>query len=547
MIQPHVQISVAEPPFPPRHPFCDVIRRVMKTAQHRGRGNSEKDGKYPGASGVESSANCIDILKIVPPCHPPTPLYSLEKPDWASLTHGNGRYGHSKESVVHAKIEKCKHFSSGQFRGFQQQPGTKNSRKPGFNIRQNQTTYMDKLTQVLDDARLSSDLDERCTQIEEAIRQSVDNQRSATHHGHHHTNTRLMEMIDSRRAMQNTSTVHRSRISKQIQKEVRAIKRLERRTKIDAILEQYNDLKRISGIKSSKDKDLITTMTQPNGQPKHDRKGIADIFATFYETLYKMTDTTTTATTTTTTTTHNTNTTAMTTNNDAADTTHDSIPTFTEVELDKALRQLKNSRAKDKSGIVAEMLKQGGDTLKHVLLRLYNDIIQPDSPTPQRWKQAHISVLFKSGDPKLPQNYRPITIIPLLYKLFARLLYNRLKPTLDAQQAPDQAGFRRKFRTDDHLFTLTMLQETARESQLPLWVATLDFKKAFDTVSHHALWESLQDQGIHPAYINILTRLYTGQTGSVTTDVPSREFNIQRGTKQGDPLSSLLFSCVSLS
>ena len=50
-------------------------------------------------------------------------------------------------------------------------------------------------------------------------------------------------------------------------------------------------LKRISGLKSAKHKDLILTMTPVDGTAEHSRQGIADIFADFYEELYKHTDT----------------------------------------------------------------------------------------------------------------------------------------------------------------------------------------------------------------------------------------------------------------
>eukprot|EP00959_Pyramimonas_sp_CCMP1952_P426483 8932673-Pyramimonas_sp.AAC.1 len=90
------------------------------------------------------------------------------------------------------------------------------------------------------------------------------------------------------------------------------------------------------------------------------------------------------------------------------------------------------------------------------------------------------SAIFKSGDPKLPSNYRPIITSPILYKLFARMLSQRLEPLLVKEQAKDQAGFRRGFSTVDHLRVSSILQEAAWEWSRSTWFAALDFKKAFD-------------------------------------------------------------------
>ena len=237
---------------------------------------------------------------------------------------------------------------------------------------------------------------------------------------------------------------------------------------------------------------------------------------------------------------HDTSTTTTTTTS----TTHDAIPPFTLNELNVAITQLRNGRCRDTTGLLAEMLKLGGDTLRKHLLQLYNDILQPDAQPPDAWKQSTISIIFKSGDPQLPNNYRPISIIPLLYKLFARLLYNRLEPLLDKFQTPDQAGFRHDYSTDDHLFTTTLIHERSHEWQLPLWVAAVDFKKAFDTIDHDRLWEALKRQKIPVSYIHLLQKLYDNQTAIVKTDKLSKRFTIQRGVKQGDPLSSLLFNAL---
>ena len=71
-----------------------------------------------------------------------------------------------------------------------------------------------------------------------------------------------------------------------------------------------------------------------------------------------------------------------------------------------------------------------------------------------------------------------------------------------------------------------------------------DFEKAFDTVEHDVLWEVLKDQGLHPDYIDIIKRLYGGQTAYVQAGAASRRFPLLRGVKQGDPVSALLFIAV---
>ena len=153
-------------------------------------------------------------------------------------------------------------------------------------------------------------------------------------------------------------------------------------------------------------------------------------------------------------------------------------------------------------------------------------------------------VLFKKGDKQDAENYRPISLLSILYKLFAKLVDKRIGPILDAAQSVDQAGFRSGFGCEDHLFTITHLVQTANEYQLPLWVAAVDFQKAFDSVEHASLWTNLRDMGVPAAYIRVLASLYILQSGEIITDKTSKKFAIRRGTKQGDPLSPKLFNAV---
>ena len=94
-----------------------------------------------------------------------------------------------------------------------------------------------------------------------------------------------------------------------------------------------------------------------------------------------------------------------------------------------------------------------------------------------------------------------------------------------------------------------MLIERSREFNFPLWLGMVDFEKAFDTVEHHILWNTLEQQGVPSHYVALLEVMYTDQEAVVQTDVRSRVFNICRGVRQGDPLSALLFiaSCKLVS
>ena len=138
------------------------------------------------------------------------------------------------------------------------------------------------------------------------------------------------------------------------------------------------------------------------------------------------------------------------------------------------------------------------------------------------------------GDVERPENYRPILTLPTLYEVFSTPLYNRLYNKHDRRPPPDQGGFRHSLQPLDHLATYRLLERKCREWGAKMWIATVDFAKAFDTIRHDALWKALARFGIDTPYISLLKKLYAEQQATVLTDKESGVFEIQRGTKQGD-------------
>ena len=128
--------------------------------------------------------------------------------------------------------------------------------------------------------------------------------------------------------------------------------------------------------------------------------------------------------------------------------------------------------------------------------------------------------------------------------LFSTILYRRLYPRLDQEQAEDQAGFRSSYQTTDHLATYRMIEPKCHEWGIIMWTATVDFTKAFDSISHNSTWEALKSCGIKRDYISFVKKMYRDQKAFVQTDEESNMFEIKKVTKQGDPLSSLLFKTV---
>ena len=150
-------------------------------------------------------------------------------------------------------------------------------------------------------------------------------------------------------------------------------------------------------------------------------------------------------------------------------------------------------------------------------------------------------MLPKTGNLCEIANWRPIAILPILYKLFARMVYHRISPTLLAHQSQDQFGFTPGVRIEDALMVAECVIAHSIEFQVLVWLVSLDLRKAFDRVEHRALFEALNRCDLPDCYIALIEQLYSHQRGSANG---SDSFQINRGVKQGDVLSSILFNCV---
>lgn len=219
------------------------------------------------------------------------------------------------------------------------------------------------------------------------------------------------------------------------------------------------------------------------------------------------------------------------------------IPPILKDEISNIIKHLRRNKTPGEDGITNEYLQWGGDRLIEQLTHLFNNIIETET-IPQQWYKSTIILIHKKGNREDLNNYRPISLISNLYKVFTKIMTNRLTKVMDENQPPEQAGFRTQYSTIDHLHTINQVIEKALEYNQNLYIALIDYSKAFDTVEHNKVLESLRTIGINQKYIRLLGIIYTNSKATVKTEIEGETFEIKRGVKQGDPISPKLFTCV---
>eukprot|EP00969_Alexandrium_andersonii_P365793 15467023-Alexandrium_andersonii.AAC.1 len=165
-------------------------------------------------------------------------------------------------------------------------------------------------------------------------------------------------------------------------------------------------------------------------------------------------------------------------------------------------------------------------------------------PSPSSWKQFVATLIPKVHSPVRIAEYRPITLPPALYKLYMRFLLQQLNPHLEAM-GPWCFGFRPGHQASELIQCVRTLVEKAKEWDEALCVAKLDLSKAYDRTYLHALFASLEKQGIPKWLCMALVREtkgvhWHGRLGMCS----SAPVALTRGVRQGDPAAPALFCLV---
>ena len=211
-------------------------------------------------------------------------------------------------------------------------------------------------------------------------------------------------------------------------------------------------------------------------------------------------------------------------------------------ELSEAIDALPSEKAPGSDSIPPEAIKKGKDALLQPLHKLLC-LCWEEGSVPQDMRDATVVTLYKNkGDRSDCNNYRGISLLSIVGKLFARIVLKRLQKLAERVYPESQCGFRSNRSTVDMIFSIRQLQEKCKEQGQPLYMMFIDLTKAFDLVSRKGLFSVLEKIGCPPKLLSMIMSFHTDMRGTIMFDGSTSDpFEIKSGVKQGCVLAPTLF------
>lgn len=218
---------------------------------------------------------------------------------------------------------------------------------------------------------------------------------------------------------------------------------------------------------------------------------------------------------------------------------------LTEEELLKVIKSLPNNKTPGEDGLPAEFYKLFWINIKSLLLASYRFSLQQGSLSITQ-RRGVLCLIPKKSDPLKLKNWRPISLLNQDYKILTKAIAERLKPSLHEIINHNQSGFLKGRYIGQNIVNILDVLYYTEQNEIPGVLISIDFEKAFDKLEWSFIYKCLTYFQFPEKIKFWISTLYNNIQSCVTNNGwQSDYFTLQRGVRQGCPLSPYLFILCS--